>query len=307
MGNSTMRYPPHFMTRFSNTIAFDDIRADDACRAATRPRSAATLRRGAQIALVATLALAGCSSTPVQTPSSDGWTPLASGAERTLERHRWRLESATDARGSRIDDVTPSGPRAFVVTFDGKQVLIDGGCNSMRGGFQIPAEGKLAFGRLASTMRACDAPLMQADATLARLVGEPMGAKLAAGEPPQLSLTTAANDTLVLVGELTPEARYGPPTIVFLEVAPTRVPCHHPLIRDATCLQVRDRAFANGLPSGTPGPWRAFYGTIEGYTHQEGIRNALRVKRYVRAPAPADSSSHVYVLDLVVESEIVKR
>ncbi|MCE7878465.1 MAG: DUF4377 domain-containing protein [Betaproteobacteria bacterium PRO3] len=122
-----------------------------------------------------------------------------------------------------------------------------------------------------------------------------------------MRLATVANDQLVLVGELTPEARYGAPTIAFLEVAPRRVPCNHPLIRDATCLQVRDRAFdAQGLPAGSPGPWRAFHGTIEGYTHQEGVRNVLRVKRFVRAPVPADASSYVYVLDLVVESETVK-
>jgi hypothetical protein len=33
---------------------------------------------------------------------------------------------------------------------------------------------------------------------------------------------------------------------------------------------------------------------------------ALRVKRFTRKSAPADASSFVYVLDLVVESEIVK-
>lgn len=251
--------------------------------------------------------MAACTTAPVQTPAPDGWAPIASGAERTLERYRWRLESATDARGARIGAVSPSGARAFVFAFSGNQVVIDGGCNSMRGGFLIPSEGKLAFGRMAATMRACDGPLMQADAALGKLLAEPMGAALTTAEPPRLRLATLANDQLVFVGELTPEARYGAPTIAFLEVAPRRVPCNHPLIRDATCLQVRDRAFdAQGLPAGSPGPWRAFHGTIEGYTHQEGVRNVLRVKRFVRAPVPADASSYVYVLDLVVESETVK-
>lgn len=276
---------------------------------ATRPAAGRGPGRFALAAIGIALAMSACSTTPpASSPSDPGIAPLAPGAERTLERYRWRLESATSAGGARIDAVSPAAGRAFTFAFAGSQVVVDGGCNSMRGGFLIPAEGKLAFGRLASTMRACDGALMQADAALAKLVAEPMAATLAPGDAPRLLLVTPASDALLLVGELTPEARYGPPTIAFLEVAAARVPCNHPLIRDATCLQVRDRSFdAQGLPAGSPGPWRAFYGTIEGYTHQEGVRNVLRVKRFARSPAPADGSSYLYVLDLVVESEVVKR
>lgn len=265
-------------------------------------------KRAGSVFAVAILALgvAACAADPQA--ARDGAVPLAPGAERTLERYRWRLESASDAKGARIEAVSPAGARAFGFAFAGNQAIIDGGCNSMRGGFLIPAEGKLAFGRMAATMRACDPPLMQADAALAKLLAEPVRASITTGDAPKLTLITPANDRLVLAGELTPEARYGPPTIAFLEVAPARVPCNHPLIRDATCLQVRDLAFdAQGLRVGAPGPWRVFHGTIEGYTHQEGVRNVLRVKRFVRSPAPADASSHVYVLDLVVESAIVPR
>jgi len=272
-------------------------RRDAACRA----------MRSALASMAIAIAMPACTTLPAPSSPEPGSAPLARGDERTLERYRWRLDSATSASGARIDAVSPSAARAFTFAFAGSQVVVDGGCNSMRGGFLVPAEGKLAFGRMASTMRACDAALMQADAALAKLVAEPMGAALAPGEVPRLRLVTPASDSLVLVGEMTPEARHGPPTIAFLEVAAARVPCNHPLIRDATCLQVRDRAFdAQGLPAGSPGPWRAFYGTIEGYTHREGVRNVLRVKRFVRSPAPADGSSYLYVLDLVVESEVVR-
>lgn len=287
------------------------LRGDAAARGfGTMPRSSGGGRgRRALAAVGFALAMSACSTAPpTGSPSVSGGAPLAPGSERTLERYRWRLESATSAGGARIDAVSPAAGRAFTFAFAGSQVLVDGGCNAMRGGFLIPAEGKLAFGRMASTMRACDGTLMQADAALAKLVAEPMAATLAPGDAPRLRLVTPASDALVLVGELTPEARYGPPTVAFLDVAAARVPCNHPLIRDATCLQVRDRAFdAQGLPAGSPGPWRAFYGTIEGYTHQEGVRNVLRVKRFARSPAPADGSSYLYVLDLVVESEAVKR
>jgi hypothetical protein len=54
-----------------------------------------------------------------------------------------------------------------------------------------------------------------------------------------------------------------------------------------------------------PGAWQPFAETIEGYTHQPGVRNVLRLKRFDRAPA-GGGASFFYVLDLVVESETVK-
>ena len=112
----------------------------------------------------------------------------------------------------------------------------------------------------------------------------------------------------MLVGRPTPESRYGPATVMFIEVAAQRAPCSAPPMRDATCLRVRDRFFdAKGLPTGTPGEWRLFHGEIEGYTHRAGERNVLRVKRFERSNPPADASRYVYVLDLVVESEVVQR
>ena len=43
-----------------------------------------------------------------------------------------------------------------------------------------------------------------------------------------------------------------------------------------------------------------------GFTHREGVRNVLRVKQF-KGPASTDGvPSKLYVLDLVVESEIVK-
>ena len=57
-----------------------------------------------------------------------------------------------------------------------------------------------------------------------------------------------------------------------------------------------------GLKVGTPGPFGHFYNTIEGYTHEAGVRNVLRVNRYPIKNPPADAPSQAYVLDMVVES-----
>ena len=94
---------------------------------------------------------------------------------------------------------------------------------------------------------------------------------------------------------------------MFLEVAPNTTPCPHPLIPDKSCLLVRERHYdAHGLRSGQPGPWQPLQQDIEGYVHQPGTRNVLRVKRYALKQPPADAPSSALVLDMVVESEIVK-
>lgn len=254
-------------------------------------------------ALVATLALAACTSWPGPTAS---WEPVAPGVERTLDGYRWQLESATDARGARIDGVALPEGRAFSFAFPAPGVVVDGGCNTMRGSVEVGA-GRIRIGRLASTMKACDGALMQADAALAKLLAGPLKAAIDGSAEPRLRLVTAANDTLVLVGHPTPETRYGRGTTMFLEVASERVPCSMPPMRMATCLQVRERSFdAQGLPAGPPGEWRVLYGEIEGYAHREGERSVLRVKRYTRSAVPADAPAYVYVLDLVVESEVVR-
>ncbi|MBP7647899.1 MAG: DUF4377 domain-containing protein, partial [Comamonas sp.] len=80
-----------------------------------------------------------------------------------------------------------------------------------------------------------------------------------------------------------------------------------PLIPNAQCLQVRELKYnEQGLKQST-GTWENFYGTIEGYTHQAGVRNVLRIKRFTRPePVPADASKYVYILDMTVESETVR-
>jgi heat shock protein HslJ len=262
------------------------------------------------LAAILALVLSGCASKsePVAAPQPSGPGALV----QTLQDHRWTLESATDARGQRLAALSHvqsiDQGRPFVFNFAGSRLSIQGGCNPLIGGFQVSPEGQLNVGRMASGMMACEPALMQRDAALSALLAKPMNTRLVPGTQPTLRLTTTANDTLVLVGQKTPEARYGAPTIIFLEVAPQPVACHHPLIPNSTCLQVRERRYdEQGLVVGTPGAWRPLYENIEGFTHRAGERNVVRVKRFQRTPVPADASSNLYVLDLVIESEIVPK
>ncbi|MCV2353344.1 copper resistance protein NlpE N-terminal domain-containing protein [Paucibacter sp. B2R-40] len=234
-------------------------------------------------------------------------SPLAAAElPRTLEAHRWTLVWATDAQGQPIAGLPAVTPREIHFSFSAGRFNIEGGCNRMMSGYQIDAEGKLSFSRMASTMMACEPAAMKVDAALAELLAAPLKSEVLAGTATTLRLTGPSNATLFFTGQMTPEARYGQATRVFMEVSASQVACKNAQGADAQCLQVRERRFdEQGLNVGTPGAWLPFAETIEGYTHKPGVRNVLRLKRFDRA-AVGGGAPYLYVLDLVVESAIEK-
>jgi len=154
---------------------------------------------------------------------------------------------------------------------------------------------------------ACDPALMHADDALFALMAKPLQVQMNGRPSAQLQLVSAGNGMLTFTGEPTPESLYGPATTIFLEIAPQSVSCPNSPSPNARCLQYRERHFDDrGIAVGTPGEWKPLTFNIEGYTHQEGVRNVLRVKQF-QVPASAGAApSNRYVLDLVVESEVVK-
>ena len=146
---------------------------------------------------------------------------------------------------------------------------------------------------------------MAADKAMSALLAQPLQASIEPGQSPTLRLLSPERQTLSFLGQRTPQSLYGAPTRIFLEVAPQRLACTPASMPPTTCLQVRERRFDDqGLRVGEPGPWQTFYGEIEGYSHQPGVSNVLRINRYKRSQPPADASAYVYVLDLVVESQV---
>jgi len=233
--------------------------------------------------------------------------PLA-GTElpRALDDYRWTLVWAVDAQGQPIAGLPAATAREIHFNFGGGRFNIDGGCNRMLGVFQIDAEDALSFARMASTMMACEPAAMKVDAALAELLAHPLKSEVLTGAATTLRLTSPANATLFFTGQMTPEARYGQPTRVFIEVGATTVVCKNSQGASAECLQVRERRFdEQGLVVGMPGAWLPFAETIKGYTHTPGVRNVLRLKRFDRA-AVGGGEAFLYVLDMVVESETVK-
>ncbi len=265
--------------------------------------------------IAAALGLAACtpntgneaSTTPAAEPVEA--TAPATDTATTLAGYYWHLESAVDAQGQRIDALFPKPDSALVFQFAEGRLGVRGGCNNQSASFELGADGSLTTTRPVSTMMACDQVLMQADAAVGELLDAgSFQVEAAGGDAASLKLTAANGTVLTFKGQPTPQTRFGGPgERVFLEVAPERVACNHPLIPDFKCLQVREITFdENGLRSGEPGEWQPLYEEIEGFTHVEGQRNVLRLDRYTRETTPADASSIVYVLDMVVESEVVK-
>ena len=202
--------------------------------------------------------------------------------------------------------VRPTLPLQLDVA-DGR-IRITNTCNRMSADIHIDGD-TLRVGPLVSTKMACaDPAVMALDTEIAKRLEDRIGLQLLESDPPQLMLTTANGDTLRFVGTGTPEERFGGPgTILFMEVAAHIKPCRHPMtpmLRQ--CLEIRERQYdAQGLSVGTPGEWQLFHDAIEDYIHEEGVRNVLRVKRFPIANPPMDGPTTGYVLDMVIESEIV--
>lgn len=249
--------------------------------------------------LLLPLALAACTTVPATEPPSRLDTA-------TLAAYHWRLDTATDRAGQRIDALFARPDRPLELDFAADRVSVRNSCNAMGGSYRL-AGGTLLTGPFVHTMMACADPrLSRLDQSIsARLTGKPTLALATRDGHPELALRTAGGDTLAFAGVPTAQTRYGSAgDTVFLEVAPQTVPCQHPLMPHAQCLDVREVHYdAQGLRAGTPGAWQPL-ARIEGYTHRAGERNVLRVKRYVLKHPPADAPGVAYVLDTVVESAV---
>ncbi|TWT19321.1 DUF4377 domain-containing protein [Luteimonas marina] len=255
------------------------------------------------------IALAACtpSNPPAETPPPAG--VAAAPATRAVDAQalaasHWRLADAVDAGGRRIDALFPAPDQPLQLDFADGRVSVSGGCNQMSGGYTLSGD-RFEVGALAQTKKFCGGGALMAadDAIGARLAG---AGTLATGDDGRLVLTTAGGDRLTFAGTPTAETTYGGEgERVFLEVAAERVPCHHPMMPDYRCLHVREITYDDKGIKQETGEWEYLYQDIEGYTHEPGVRNVLRLKRFEVANPPADGSSIAYVLDMVVESESV--
>ena len=247
--------------------------------------------------------LAACAQQPAQTMNQ------AAPTAEQLQAYVWDLRTAHDGAGQATQAWQLQGRKPLRLQFNARQLSVQQLCNIMNAGYRIDGT-QLQVQRPMSTMRACaEDGLMQLEHRVGQQLPSARSAQLAqGGGAPVLTLGFADGSRWELAGTPTPQTRYGSaPERVFWEVAPDRVACSHGVVKDAQCLRVREIRYAdNGVKQGA-GPWELFYGQIEGWQHQDGVRNVLRLDRYRVKNPPADASSLAYVLDMVVESEQVKK
>lgn len=254
---------------------------------------------------VATFALMGCS----YTAHTSQETTQPSNVAVTLQSHHWQLQQALNAQGAADGQwQLPASPDQAAKTVglrfgQDHTVSVDRLCNTIMGQYRTQAQS-IEIDRVISTMMACsNADLMRLEKQVAQQLTQARNWKISGDAKPVLELQFANGTVWKLQGTPTHEALYGPSERIFLEVASQKTTCNHPLMGSTQCLKVRPVHYnAQGIKTGT-GEWSALYDTIEGYKHQEGVRNVLRLKRFTRANVPADASKYVYVLDMTVESE----
>jgi len=259
-------------------------------------------------ALALCLAAAACTSPAGHDAPAPPATATATAIDAAgLGRYHWRLADARDRHGQPLEHLLARPQQPVQLDFSADRISLANTCNRMSASYRL--EGAwLQLGPLASTLMACTDPALAAlDQALAQRLDGRLQLELVAGPAPQLVLATPGGDRLAFAGEPTAATRYGgQPERVFLEVAARTVPCHHPLMGEQACLQVRQVHYdGSGAESRPRGEWQVFHDPIEGYVHRPGVRNVLRLDRYTRQDPPADASRHAWVLDLVVESEQV--
>lgn len=245
-----------------------------------------------------------CASTP--SPDASGKNSAAAMSD-PLQAYFWDLTSAYDQAGQASPSLKTSKTSAPRLQFEEGRLSIRNLCNTLGAAYSVKNTA-IEIERPISTMMACsDTALMSLERHLAAQLPTAQGFDLKDGTPPRLIVHFKDGSRWEMTGSPTPQTQYGSAgERLFLEVGPQKLPCTHGVMKDAQCLQVREIRYAsNGVKEYT-GPWQRFYGEIEGYTHEPGIRNVLRLTRYKRQQAPADASAFAYVLDLTVETERVK-
>lgn len=273
-----------------------------------RPSNTA-MKHSRHLHIVSALALAAfmgaCTSAPSQPQA-----PMTSAAQHQapdLASHDWNLTAAFDAQGRPDARWLLAGHAPLQLHFEDQRISVRHLCNQLSAGFGTQGND-IQLTAPMSTKRACaDRALMELEDRVGQLLPTMKRHQLHAGSTPRLQLWFADGTRWDLTGQPTPQTQYGGPAErIFLEVAPQRQACSHGLIPNHQCLRVREIRYADNGVKSHVGEWQPFYGEIEGYQHEPGVRNVLRINRFKRANAPADASSYAYVLDMVVESERAK-
>jgi heat shock protein HslJ len=161
------------------------------------------------------------------------------------------------------------------------------GCNNAMGNYLID-KGELVVSQLATTMMACDPNAMDREHTFSQFLQSRPQVNIEGN-----TLTLSKQDQQYQFS-LQPDLSQATTKLVY--VAAQRQTCTGVAVQQ--CLQVRDSPQAD---------WQLFYDEIEGFTPQPGVAYRLRIKEVpVQKPA-ADASNVRWILDMIIEQEVMSQ
>ncbi|MDE2407953.1 MAG: META domain-containing protein [Xanthomonadaceae bacterium] len=227
-------------------------------------------------------------------------------ATNLLPRQHWALKTAVDAKGQPISALLVRADKPITLDFAGGRLSIDNACNKLSTAYKLSASNVVTE-PFASTMMACaDAKLAALDQAASQRLTGTLGMRMTSGGTALLELTNKAGDVLVFEGTQTAEAKYGGPgERVFLEISADAKPCADD--KTVLCVPMREIKYDDkGLKMGTPGPFTESRTLIEGFAVRPGVHSVVRVNRFPLKTPAKDGSKFAYVLDMVVEVDVVK-
>jgi len=254
-------------------------------------------------------------------PTSDPVRTAMSNTEEqlidTLSRHRWTLDSVTDANHQSVTEFANINSQVTLVFNEnqGQNTLsYSVGCNTISAAYQLQGH-TLIIDEGMSTKMSCS-ELDSAENTLSTLMLGNSELKVTQSDSPVLTQFTSDNATLVWSGRLTPQAKYNSKgEAVFWVVNPKKVDCE--MNNDKQCLQIKPVTYDNQGIKTHEGKWRTFAGEIDGYHHDGTHEEVLRLQRYQLGtsellmndePLESDTNddAYAYVLDAVIESSVAE-
>lgn len=269
----------------------------------------------------AVMALSACSSVATSSSKAPAQSASAASPNHTavpvmyefLQAYHWDLETALDAAGRAAPQFKAQEPKHrvrldfFAGSQAGEHTIVTKVCNQMLGGYTLQGN-QIQTGRLISTMMACmDNGLTQLEQAVGGQLERLQSVQQLQGAPaPKILLGFKDGSRWEMSGKPTDATRFGGAgETISLEVAPQTKPCTSGVAR-TQCLQVREVRYDQSSRKSYASDWQNFHQSIEGFTHEAGMRHVLRVKRYNVQNPPAYGSRFAYVLDMRVESEAVK-
>ena len=277
--------------------------------------------------VIVPLLLAACSKPPAEadTPSPADEAPDNSALSDTtpaskpapaapyvddsvLTRHRWTLKEAVNAKGGPIGALLIRPDKPVQITFIDNRINVHNTCNGLSGTFRRLADELIVDALIGTKMQCVEPGVAALDTEMSLRIQGSSRFTASPGTPPKLEWRAQNGDILRFVGDMTPEARYGSEgETAFVEVTAYTKPCQPPMATaPQTCLELRELRYDDQGLKTNIGAWRLFYDKIDGFTHEPGIRNVLRVKRYRRDGRPDDGTNIAYVMEMSVESETVQ-